>query len=511
MNSRLRFLIAALGTAVFLPAGAAFAQTPGAGAGAGTGAGAPPAAAARMKAIVYTTFGPPDVLRLEEIDKPAPDDDQLLVRVRAASVNPLDWHVMEGTPYIARPLAFGMFKPGVTRLGVDYAGTVEAVGRNIKLFKPGDDVFGGKTGALAEYVCVREDRAVALKPAGVSFEQAASVPIAAVTALQALRDKGKVQPGQKVLINGASGGVGTFAVQIARSYGADVTGVCSTKNLGLVRSLGANQVIDYTKADFTAGGVRYDLILDNVGNRPLLECRRVLAPNGKYVQIGGGGINDSRWIGPLPRVVNALLLSRVAGQQMGMMLAELNPKDLAYLGDLMTEGKVTPVIDRRYKLSEAPAAIRYLEEGHARGKVIITVDPGSDTAPASAGGTPDPLGSYAPSLVILAVVVGALVAPVVAALAFNRGFQRRHPGTRPFRWGYYFGLMSIVGGLVLGLMLDAGAGAVIAAGAVYTLLAWFFAKRRRWAWIALTLLSFNPVAWIINLVYLRKRWAEGAA
>ena len=327
-----------------------------------------------MKAIVYHNYGSPDVLRLEEIAKPVPNDNQVLVRVRAASVNPLDWHYMEGTPYLVRLLDFGLLKPKVVRLGVDYAGTVEAVGKNVKQFKPGDDVFGGKTGAFAEYVCALADRAVTLKPANITFEQAASVPIAAITALQGLRDKGKVQPGQKVLINGASGGVGTFAVQIAKSFGADVTGVCSGRNVDLVRSIGADQVIDYTKEDFTRSGQRYDLIIDNVGNRSLLECRRVLKPEGIYVMIGGGGPSEQGWIGPLVNPIRALVLSQFVSQKMGMMLADLNQKDLTILGDLMQAGKVTPVIDRRYTLSEVPEAIRYLEQGHARGKVVITVE-----------------------------------------------------------------------------------------------------------------------------------------
>jgi NADPH:quinone reductase-like Zn-dependent oxidoreductase len=327
-----------------------------------------------MKAIVYCDYGLPS-LKLQEIDKPAPADDQLLVKVRAASVNPLDWHFIEGTPYIMRALGVGLRKPADTRLGVDFAGTVEVVGKNVTQFKPGDEVFGGRTGAFAEYVCVREARAVALKPANITFEQAASVPIAGITALQGLRDKGKVQSGQKVLINGASGGVGTFAVQIAKSYGAEVTGVCSTRNLDMVRSLGADHVIDYTKEDFTKSDQRYDIILDNVANHSLSECRRVLNPDGKYVLIGGGGVNESRWLGPgLTHAFKAMFLSKFVSQQMGMMLAELNQKDLTFLADLMQSGKVTPVIDKRYKLSELPQAIEYLEQGHARGKVVIAVD-----------------------------------------------------------------------------------------------------------------------------------------
>ena len=326
-----------------------------------------------MKAIVYCDYGLPN-LKLQEIEKPTPADDQLLVRVRAASVNPYDWHFVEGTPKIMRLMGVGVRKPKDTRLGVDFAGTVEAVGKNVTQFKPGDDVFGGRGGAFAEYVCPRAYRAVAIKPANITFEQAASVNIAGITALQALRDKGKVQAGQKVLINGASGGVGTFAVQIAKSLGADVTGVCSTKNVDLVRSLGADHVIDNTKEDFAKGEQRYDVILDNVPNHSLSECRRILNPNGKYVMIGGGGPNDSRWIGPFGRVINTMILSPFVSQKMGMMMADPSQKDLAVLADMMQSGKVKPVIDRTYKLSEVPEAIRYLEQGHARGKVVITVD-----------------------------------------------------------------------------------------------------------------------------------------
>src|SRR5436305_196378 len=325
-----------------------------------------------MKAIVYSDYGLSN-LKLENIEKPVPNDDQILVKVRAASINPYDWHFVEGTPYIMRMMGVGLRKPKDIQLGVDFAGTVEAVGKNVTQFKPGDDVFGGKGGAFAEYVCRRAEGAVALKPANVTFEQAASVNIAGITALQAVRDKGKVQPGQKVLINGACGGVGTFAVQIAKSFDADVTGVCSTRNLDMVRLLGADHVIDYTKEDFTKSAQTYDVILDNVPNHSLSECRRVLNPNGKYVMIGGGGPNDNRWVGPFGRVIHALLLSPFLNQKMGMMMADANQTDLTVLGDLMQSGKVKPVIDRTYKLSEVPAAIAYLEEGHARGKVVITV------------------------------------------------------------------------------------------------------------------------------------------
>src|SRR5205809_2271532 len=326
-----------------------------------------------MKAIVYCDYGVAN-LKLEEIEKPVPNDDQILVRVRAASVNPYDWHFIEGTPYVMRAMGVGLRKPKDTRLGVDFAGTVEAVGKNVTQFKPGDEVFGGRGGAFAEYVCPRANRAVALKPANVTFEQAASVNIAGITALQAIRDKGKVQAGQKVLINGASGGVGTFAVQLAKSFGAGVTGVCSTRNVDLVKSLGADHVIDYTKEDFAKGAERYDAILDNVPNHSLSECRRVLNPNGKYVLIGGGGPNDSRWIGPFGRIIKTMVLSPFINQKMGMMMADANHDDLTILADMMQSGKLKPVIDRTYKLSEVPAAIAYLEEGHARGKVIITVE-----------------------------------------------------------------------------------------------------------------------------------------
>ena len=326
-----------------------------------------------MKAIVYSDYGLSN-LKLENIEKPVPNDDQILVKVRAASINPYDWHFVEGTPYIMRMMGVGLRKPKDIQLGVDFAGTVEAVGKNVTQFKPGDDVFGGRGGAFAEYVCRRAEGAVALKPANLTFEQAASVNIAGITALQALRDKGKVQPGQKVLINGASGGVGTFAVQIAKTFGADVTGVCSTRNVDLVRSLGADHMIDYTKEDFAKGTERYDVILDNVPNHSLSECRRILTPNGKYVMIGGGGPNDSRWVGPFGRVIKTMVLSPFTSQKMGMMMADANGKDLTILADMMQSGKLKPVIDRTYKLNEVPAAIAYLEEGHARGKVVITVE-----------------------------------------------------------------------------------------------------------------------------------------
>jgi NADPH:quinone reductase-like Zn-dependent oxidoreductase len=326
-----------------------------------------------MKAFINCDYGLAH-LKLENIEKPVPNDDQVLVRVHAASVNPYDWHFIEGTPKIIRLMGVGLRKPKDTRVGVDFAGTVEAVGKNVTNFKPGDEVFGGRGGAFAEYVCPRANRAVALKPANVTFEQAASVNIAGITALQAVRDKGKVQPGQKVLINGASGGVGTFAVQIAKSFGADVTGVCSARNADLVRSLGADHVIDYTKEDFTKGEQKYDVILDNVANHSLSECKRVLTPKGKYVMIGGGGANEQGLIGVMARPLKAMILSPFISQQMGMMMADTNQKDLTVLADMMQTGKLKPVIDRTYKLDQVPDAIRYLEEGHARGKVIIAVE-----------------------------------------------------------------------------------------------------------------------------------------
>jgi len=320
-----------------------------------------------MKAIVYRCYGSPDVLEFADVEKPTPADDEVLVKVVAASVNPLDWHYMRGSPYIMR-LGSGLGAPNRTSMGVDFAGTIEAVGKNVKRFKPGDEVFGGRSGAFAEYVVVPEDRALVLKPANMTFEQAASVPIAAITALQALRDKGKIESGQKVLINGASGGVGTFAVQIAKSFGAEVTGVCSTRNLEMVRSIGADHVIDYKKEDYTESGKRYDLIIDMVGNHGLLANRKVLEPDGILVLVGGAKGN---WLAPLMGPIKALVLSPFVDQKLVMILAQLRKDDLAILGNLMQAGKLTPVIDRRYRLSEVPAAIRYSEKGHARGKIII--------------------------------------------------------------------------------------------------------------------------------------------
>jgi NADPH:quinone reductase-like Zn-dependent oxidoreductase len=331
--------------------------------------------AARMKAVVYRCYGTPQVLKLEEVAKPVPADDELLVKVHAASLNPLDWHYMSGTPYLVR-LDAGVGAPKDPRMGVDFSGTVEAVGKSVQHFKVGDQVFGGRDGAFGEYVTVRESRAVVVMPQGVSFEQAASLPIAAITALQALRDKGKLRAGQKVLINGASGGVGTFSVQLAKWLGGEVTGVCSTKNLELVRSLGADHVIDYTREDFTRGAERYDLVIDNVGTHPLLDYRRVMTPHGTLVLVGGGN-SRGEMLGGLTIVLKGLLLNPFVSQRIEPFLAELNPRDLSLLAGLIQQGKLKPVIDRRYPLAQLPEAMSYLEAGHARGKVVIDV--GDDT------------------------------------------------------------------------------------------------------------------------------------
>jgi NADPH:quinone reductase-like Zn-dependent oxidoreductase len=327
-----------------------------------------------MKAIRFDRYGPPEVLELRDVDMPVVGDDDLLVRVRAASVNPLDWHFMRGSPYLVRMVA-GLSRPRASagKLGADMAGSVEAVGRNVTEFQPGDEVFGGLNdrGTLAEYISIGEDGAVLAKPASLSFEAAASVPVAAVTALQALRDKGRMQPGQKVLVNGASGGVGTFTVQIAKALGAQVTAVCSTRNVEIADSIGADQVIDYTRQDFTEIRGRYDLVVDIAGSRTLAQTRRVLVPKGVLVAVGGP--NKGRWIGPLGRTVRMAFMSPMVSQQMAFFLAHQNKADLAVLRELLESGKVRPVLDRTYSLSDVAEAIAYLEQGHAMGKVIITV------------------------------------------------------------------------------------------------------------------------------------------
>jgi len=318
-----------------------------------------------MKAIAYHEYGSADVLKCEEIEKPVPRDDEVLIKVRSASVNPPDWRLMK--PGILR-LFFGLRKPRLGRPGVDVAGEVEAVGCNVTQFKPGDEVFGACRGAFAEYACTAASKLV-MKPGNVTFEQAASVNVAGLTALQGLRDKGKIQPGSKVLINGAAGGVGTFAVQIAKSFGADVTGVCSTRNLDLVRSIGADEVIDYTQQNFTTSNQRYDLILDCVGNHSFSACRRILNPDGRFVMVGAP--HDASMMGLLAQMIKALLLSVFVSQKAIMFIAKSSQDDLTLLGELIATGKLTPVIDSRYTLSDAPDAVRHVEEGHARGKVII--------------------------------------------------------------------------------------------------------------------------------------------
>lgn len=322
-----------------------------------------------MKAIVQDAYGSPDVLKLEEIEKPAVPDDGVLVRVRAASLNAADWHFMRGEPLIAR-MAFGLRKPKQRIPGSDVAGTVEALGNGVTQFQPGDEVFGSCRGSLAEYAW-GEQKSFVRKPADLSFEQAAATPLAALTALQGLRDQGHVQAGQKVLINGASGGVGPFAVQIAKSFGAEVTGVCSTGNVDMVRSMGADRVLDYTREDFTEGGPRYDLMVDIAGNRPWSQLRRVLNPNATLVAIGGPSTN--RWIGPLGHLLRVRLASLGGSRKVAVFVASPNHEDLMVLQKLLEAGKITPFIDRTYPLSEAPHGMRYLETGHARGKVVITV------------------------------------------------------------------------------------------------------------------------------------------
>ena len=323
-----------------------------------------------MKAIVYTEYGPPDGLQLQEVAKPAPKEDEVLIKTHAASINAGDWHLLRGEPFLVRLMGYGILKPKHTILGSAIAGRVEAVGRNVKQFQPGDEVFGDLSecgyGGFAEYVSAPES-AVVSKPARVTFEEAAAVPVAAVTALQGLRDKGKIRPGQKVLINGASGGVGTFAVQLAKAFGAEVTGVCSTRNVDMVRSIGADQVIDYTQEDFTQNGQRYDLILAANGYHPILDYRRALSPKGIYVMTGGSTTQmfQAMLLGPW--------ISMAGNKEMGNVMAKPNKKDLVFMKELLEVGKVTPVIDKHYSLSEVPEALRYLEEGHAKGKIVINL------------------------------------------------------------------------------------------------------------------------------------------
>ena len=319
-----------------------------------------------MKAIVYTEYGPPEVLELKELEEPAPKEGEVLVKIHAASLNAGDWAMLIGEPFYLR-LAWGFPKPKHKILGLDIAGQVEAVGANVTQFEPGDDVFGESgIGAFTEYRCVTEDK-LALKPTNISFEEAATVPEAGLVALQGLRDAGQIQAGQKVLINGASGGIGTFAVQIAKSYGAEVTAVCSTRNLEIARSIGADHVIDYTQEDFTQNGQHYDLILAANGYHPISDYKRALSPEGIYVCTGGSltQIFQSMLLGPI--------MSRFGGKQMGNSYKRSNKEDLILLGELLEAGKVLPVIDRRYPLSEVAEALRYIGEGHAQGKIVISV------------------------------------------------------------------------------------------------------------------------------------------
>jgi len=324
-----------------------------------------------IKAIVSCEYGIEN-LQLRELEKPSPNDNEVLVRVRAASINPVDGHLIRGS-WMMRPMS-GLRKPKNTRFGTDFAGTIEAIGKDVTNFKSGDEVFGAKNGAVADYICVKADRAIVMKPSNITFEQAGSVGVAGLTALQGLRDKGHIQAGQKVLINGASGGVGTFAVQIAKAFGAEVTGVCSTHNVDLVKSIGADHVIDYTKEDFTRTG-QYDMIYDLVGNHSFSERRQILTPNGICVLagIGGAGFHPESW-GRILGNFKTAFQSKFTSQKFVTYIAKLTKDDLNVLRDFMQAGKLSPVIDRTYKISETQAAVRYLEEGHARGKVVITLE-----------------------------------------------------------------------------------------------------------------------------------------
>ena len=324
-----------------------------------------------MKAAVRDEFGSPAaVVEIREVSKPVPEDNEVLVRVHATSLNLADWYDVKGRPYVGRA-AMGLRKPKSERLGVDYAGTVEAVGKGVTQFRPGDEVFGGRNGAFAEYICAREDRAIVPKPANVTFEAAAAVPVAALTALQGLRDKGQLQSGKKALINGASGGVGTFAVQIAKALGAEVTAVCSAGNVELVRSLGADHVVDYTREDFTRGDRRYDLMLDVAGGRSWSACKRVLSPQATLVLVGGPRTN--RLLGPLGGVVKKWLAGVFSSRKVVFFISSFNKADMVALQELLESGKVTPAIDRRYELGEIADALEYMGEGHPGGKIVVTV------------------------------------------------------------------------------------------------------------------------------------------
>jgi NADPH:quinone reductase-like Zn-dependent oxidoreductase len=323
-----------------------------------------------MNAIVQRCYGTPEDLSFEKVAKPVPDSNQVLVRIVAAGVNPLDWHFVRGTPYLVRLMA-GLSAPDHPGLGVDYAGVVESVGSEVTRFKPGDEVFGGGDWAYSEYMVANENGSIVIKPAEVSFEQAAAVPIAAITAIQALRDMGRLEPGQSVLINGASGGVGTFAVQIAKSMGAEVTGVCSTRNVAMVSSLGADFVLDYKKEDYTELDKQYDLILDMVSNHSLTANRRALKTDGIFVIVGGGKGN---WLGPMMTPIKAMLMSPFIDQEIALILAQMEQSDLTILANMMQSGDLKSVIDSRFKLRDVPAAMVKSEEGHTRGKMVINVE-----------------------------------------------------------------------------------------------------------------------------------------
>ncbi len=330
------------------------------------------AGATTMKGWLRRCYGGPEIVQYEDLEKPVAADDEVIVKVRAASVNPYDWHMMRGKPYIMRMMGPGIGKPADPLLGVDFAGVVESVGAAVTNFKPGDEVFGGRDGAFADYVRVGASRSVVHKPANVSFEEAAAVPIAAITALQAVRDAGALQSGQKVLINGASGGVGTYAVQIAKALGAEVTGVCSGRNVEMVKSLGADHVIDYTQSDFTKGDVKYDLIVDNVMTHGLSDYRRVLTDDGRFVIVGS--LDEGEYLGPMADVLKAAAYDPFVSQSYGFMMSQMKPEDLATLRDMLAAGKIRSVIDRTYKISELPEAIRYVESGRARGKVVVVIE-----------------------------------------------------------------------------------------------------------------------------------------
>ena len=323
-----------------------------------------------MKAAVRDRFGPPEVVEVRELEKPVPADDEVLVRIHASSINIADWYGVVGRPYVGRA-AMGLRGPKELRLGTDYAGLVEAVGKDVTQFRPGDEVFGARTGAWAEYVAAKADRGIVPKPASVTFEEAAAVPVAAITALQAIRDRGQLQSGQKVLIHGASGGVGTFAVSIAKALGGEVTAVCSTKNVENARSLGADHVVDYTEEDFARRGERYDLMIDVAGGRSWSDCKRVLEPQGTLVIVGGPRKN--RLLGPLGGVIRLKLGGMLGRRKVAFFLAQINKEDMETLRELLEAGKLTPVVDERFALSDLVEALRYFGEAHPRGKVVITV------------------------------------------------------------------------------------------------------------------------------------------